>query len=758
MTATTHEQATQPPYTERLGTDDFRTPGSAPGTEQQVQEIAALLQSLHDAAADSGQLADIEPSRHENRLVQVRLGVASGLFTALRAKHAPTAAHSLRAALGCSAFALELGLDDGLCDAIEVAALLHDVGKIGVPDAILQKPARLTSEEQEIIAWQRLIGLEILGSCRASETIVDIIQYLPAWYDGSHGDYDRLGDKLPLGARVLTIVDAFDAMTTDHVYRPAWSRERAMAELFECAGSQFDPQLVKRFCDMHRRDPSCYREDVANRWLKTLDTPSTETAWQTDVSNRSTPTSESRDDLFERLFLGSMRDAVVFVDAQMQIFFWNSGAEQLTNIPASAVLQRSWSCELLRLRDPQRNPIVNSECPIQRCIQSGAPWQGRLILAKRDEGDVAVDLHVHPVVDPSRRTRGATILLHDVSPVRTLENLCRTLHEQATTDPLTGVGNRAKFDRVLERFITIHLDAKIPFSIIVSDIDHFKRVNDRHGHQAGDQAIQAVASVLTTHARPGDLVARYGGEEFVVLCAGCNNATATERAEQIRRSLAGQTISSLGGDRLTASFGVTELQPGDTPETLFRRADRALLQAKSLGRNLVVQLGSGMDTRERRRSWRWLVPTRPTLLLEKRLTTRVPLDMAVEKLRGFVADHNAKIAEVGPDHVRLSLEGNYRPWLERHGERSVPFVIDLVFSENRMEQLRGPKRTPTQVSETVINVTIRPKRFRDRRRSHATERARDVLASLKSYLMAEEYAPSAGVLSRATKALVPWRR
>jgi len=723
-----------------------------------VQAISTLLQSLSETAADSGRLGDIATSRHENRLVQVRLGLASGLFTALRAKHAPTAAHSLRVAIGCSVFALELGLEDALSDSVEVAALLHDVGKIGVPDAILQKPARLTSDEREIMAWQRLIGLEILGSCQASETIVDIVQYLPAWYDGSYGDYDRRGDAIPLGARILAIVDAFDAMTTDHVYRPAWSRERAIAELFQFAGSQFDPQLVKRFGAMHCRDPSCYRRRVADRWLKTLDTSAPTTAWQTDASSRSTTTRESRDNLFESWFLNSMQDGVVFVDAQMQIFLWNNGAEWLTNIRASAVLQRSWSCELLKLRDPQQKRLLDSECPIRRSIQSGIPWQGRVILAKRDVGDVAIELHVHPVIDPSRGIRGATILLRDASPVQTLENLCRTLHKQATADPLTGVANRAEFDRMHERFITIHQEAKLPFSLIMCDIDHFKQVNDQHGHQAGDQAIQTLASLLTTHARPGDLVARYGGEEFVVLCADCNNATATERAEQIRRSLAGHSLPSLGGGRLTASFGVTELQPGDTPETMFRRVDRALLRAKDLGRNVVVQLGSGMDTGERRRGWRWFAPTGHGPLLETRLTTRVPLDVTIAKLRGFVADHNAKVVAVGLDHICLSLEGNYRPWLERHGARSVPFLIDLVFSQSQIQRPRGPGRTPIQVSVTVIQATIRPKRPRDRRRSQATERARDVLASLKSYLMAEEPSPNGNVLARATKALVPWRR
>ena len=102
-----------------------------------------------------------------------------------------------------------------------------------------------------------------------------------------------------------------------------------------------------------------------------------------------------------------------------------------------------------------------------------------------------------------------------------------------------------------------------------------------------------MATLLKGACRPGDLVARYGGEEFVMLCADCDNAAAARRAEQVRKALGQMQQPKMEGRSVTASFGVTEIQPGDTPETMLRRADRALLMAKSKGRNVVVQLGSG---------------------------------------------------------------------------------------------------------------------------------------------------------------------
>src|SRR5690606_18211365 len=125
------------------------------------------------------------------------------------------------------------------------------------------------------------------------------------------------------------------------------------------------------------------------------------------------------------------------------------------------------------------------------------------------------------------------------------------------------------------------------------DIDHFKRINDTYGHQAGDEALVTFASVLRECSREGDLVARYGGEEFVLLCAACDNPCATARAEEIRRIIERTPVPSLGGNTMTASFGVTEHQAGDSAATIIARADRALLTAKNTGRNRVVQLGAG---------------------------------------------------------------------------------------------------------------------------------------------------------------------
>jgi diguanylate cyclase len=156
-------------------------------------------------------------------------------------------------------------------------------------------------------------------------------------------------------------------------------------------------------------------------------------------------------------------------------------------------------------------------------------------------------------------------------------------------DALTGLFNRRWLDEVLERQCRRCAEGTTAMSLILVDIDHFKQVNDRFGHLFGDEALKAVANHLRMNTRPLDVAARFGGEEFAVLLHGLDLRGAVEVAEQIRNDIGEAEI--LGSDaqmRLTVSIGVAQLQEFEQPMTLLQNADRALYEAKHLGRNRVV--------------------------------------------------------------------------------------------------------------------------------------------------------------------------
>lgn len=166
--------------------------------------------------------------------------------------------------------------------------------------------------------------------------------------------------------------------------------------------------------------------------------------------------------------------------------------------------------------------------------------------------------------------------------------------EQSLTDVLTGVGNRRRLEQALPLEIGRARRDGTPLSALMTDIDHFKRVNDTYGHGAGDKVLAGVGQLLKSNTRPTDIVARFGGEEFVVLMPHASLTQAMTRAEQLRVALSAETIAPLPAP-ITASFGVAELTAEEAGESLLRRVDAALYQAKAGGRNQVVAASGGSD-------------------------------------------------------------------------------------------------------------------------------------------------------------------
>ncbi|WP_249779781.1 sensor domain-containing diguanylate cyclase [Bradyrhizobium sediminis] len=164
-----------------------------------------------------------------------------------------------------------------------------------------------------------------------------------------------------------------------------------------------------------------------------------------------------------------------------------------------------------------------------------------------------------------------------------LQELAQNLRLRATTDPLTGLYNRAKFDESLASEVARSQRYKTPLALIMYDVDHFKQVNDVHGHQTGDDVLVRLSEIVFECIRTTDLLARWGGEEFVILAPGLDGPTAYQAAEKLRAAIEQATFSVVG--KITCSFGVTEFSEGDSAATLVARADGALYRAKLRGRN-----------------------------------------------------------------------------------------------------------------------------------------------------------------------------
>ena len=595
-------------------------------------------------------------------------------------------------------------------------------------------------------------GLQILSPCCDTPEVLEAVAMVGSWYDGSRKGFPRKGDGLPLATRMISIADAFDSMTNDGVYRRAITHERAINELFAYAGTQFDPKLVAEFAALHDQRKLDLSNQVANSWLDEL-TDDSRRRWQiakplietiqkteikTEIREVVVPQVDMASvigEMFHDQLLETVEDGVVYTDTNLIITAWNRSAEEITGLKNGAMLDQLWQPALVKMRDEEGRFVQERKCPLRTAVETGRKVQRSVNVRGADGQPRTIDLSVEPVISENGEILGVSAVLRDATTTEKLESKVEHLHLKATLDPLTGIPNRAEFDRFLGESVERHKDSDERCSLIICDIDHFKSINDHYGHQAGDEALVSFASILQRACREGDLVARYGGEEFVMVCEKCTASDATRMAEKIRKTLAGTGMRVLDGKCITASFGVTEIQDGDTDETMLRRADRGLLQAKETGRNRVVQLGVGAPKTEEKKkpqrkgwfSWNSQPEEDPKLLLQTNLATKSPISMAIQKLQGFVSDHKGEIEETTDKSATIRILSDDISDNRRQSDRPIPFRLKIDFEEHVTDD--NNKQTNMNIRMLVVNS-------RERRDSNGEEVARRLVKSLQSYLMA----------------------
>ncbi|MEK7858948.1 MAG: HD domain-containing phosphohydrolase [Elusimicrobiota bacterium] len=182
------------------------------------------------------------------------LEMVQTLARAVDSKDAYTHEHSDRARVKARRLATELQLPDQMARYVEYAALLHDIGKIGIDEAILLKPGKLTPEEYEVMKKHPIIGHQILAPVKYLGPVAQMVLYHQEWFNGQGYPEALKGEEIPLGSRIVAVIDAWDAMTSDRPYRKALGREVAISELRKGAGTQFDPRVVEAFLKLEHAE------------------------------------------------------------------------------------------------------------------------------------------------------------------------------------------------------------------------------------------------------------------------------------------------------------------------------------------------------------------------------------------------------------------------------------------------------------------------------------------------------------------------
>jgi len=280
-----------------------------------------------------------------------------------------------------------------------------------------------------------------------------------------------------------------------------------------------------------------------------------------------------------RSITNAAQDAVILIDRAGTVTYWNPAAERMFGYTVFEMAGQN----LHDLVAPERY-LEQHRAQFSNYIESGeGPLIGRTITvqAKRRNGEeFPVEVALSAV-----KLRGQWCAVGIVRDATERMQIEERLKHLATTDVLTGILNRRRFDEVLAD--EIHRAARFssPLSLILFDIDHFKRINDTCGHQAGDRALIQLALAVSGAIRTIDVFARWGGEEFVILAPNCDLNASRLLAEKLRMMVEKQRFADAG--QVTCSFGVVEYAPGDDADSLIKKVDRCLYHAKASGRNRV---------------------------------------------------------------------------------------------------------------------------------------------------------------------------
>lgn len=544
----------------------------------------------------------------------------NALVAALDARDRETEGHSKRVVAYSIALAESIGVDTRLKEEVARGALLHDIGKIGVPDAVLHKGGKLSGEEWLVVRNHPDWGRQILGGIGFLRGPAEIVYSHHEHWDGSGYPRGLKGEQIPLGARIFAVVDAFDAMTSYRPYRDPQTFQKARDEIRKGAGTQFDPNVVDAFLKFSKDDWSRLREQgqAASNGRGPRDMGSLRriSSGQLQAMNVITAAITSSLDIHEVQKRCVETLTSVTRAAAAAIYTYDAKTQELRFAAGSGI-----PAEL----GAEANPAKLAELLGGTAIQEGiTQFHAQLALATEP---MAQDLHkLQPAwgsglivpVQESNKLLGAVALFSSPGHVfnederNMFDHIAKQLgqaivnarvHEkvrfQAITDGLTGAYNRHYLDEFLLIEVKRSQRYKRPLALLMLDLDFFRLCNERAGHLGGDKALQDVVNLMNIGVRSVDLVARYGGEEFMVVLPETDANGALEVAERIRRLIEKHNFPC---GAMSASLGVAACNfKDDAPGAveLVARADKALYQAKENGRNQVVQWVAGMGSAKR---------------------------------------------------------------------------------------------------------------------------------------------------------------
>jgi diguanylate cyclase (GGDEF)-like protein/putative nucleotidyltransferase with HDIG domain len=562
--------------------------------------------------------------RHVEQIASLNMRTIEALALAIEAKDHTTHTHLQRVRTYAVEIAKEIGLSSDEIEALRAAALLHDIGKLAVPEHIINKPGRLTPEEFEKMKVHPIVGAEILDRVAFPYPVAPIVRSHHERWDGSGYPAGLTAEQIPIGARILAAVDCLDALASDRQYRPAMPLDQAMGKVKERAGTWFDPKIVavlehryielERIAQKHEDGfvPGGFSKDLhverglapATGFEKWADTSQNESDFLTSIASARQEAQAMFDlsqdlgnslSLSETLSVLSMRLRKLVPYDSIAVFVNRNGwlLPELVSGENFRVLSSlkirvgeglcGWvaeNCKPILNGNPQVEAGYTAD-PEKFATLSSAlavPLQGL-------NGVVGVLAMYHSTADAFTPDHLRILLAVASKVALSVENALKyqQAESSATTDFLTGLPNARSLFVHLAQEVARCRRMKTTLAVMVCDIDGLKKINDSFGHLEGDKLLREFSARLKEACRGYDYVARMGGDEFVVTAPGLTTEAAEEKIVRLNEAAIEAGRHTCGREVITLSVGTAFCpEDGYDVEALLAEADRRMYSVKQV--------------------------------------------------------------------------------------------------------------------------------------------------------------------------------